>query len=302
MPPPTALRTCRSLRERPSRPGSSSSMRRTADARKGSGEIAAEKRLKPLRRRRAEGSPGVRGERELLWRDRLLQGSERLDLDLGLTPEELGRLHQEERAVCVHRLAAEPVEDLQELELVVEIVLEPQDDAVERRRMGEPAVARLQIGRNLLPLAPAPVRQILGADRGQLGERASRRHRPLMQHVAPRQHLCARNRAAKQFAGRIAIGDDEVRTAISRGRGRAPRPGRAATRRRAACPSARTRRSACRRADTNSRRCAASAARSARRGAWRWRSCSPRGRRRGCGRREDKASAISIRPATRSGT
>lgn len=66
-------------------------------------------------------------------------------------------------------------------------------------------------------------------------------------------------------------------------RDRSARPDPAARRPPAGFPSARKRRSGCRRGDTSRPRSGATSEKAAKPGAWRSRSCNPRGKRRGCG-------------------
>src|SRR5262249_10026134 len=116
-----------------------------------------------LRRRRAERAPRLRRKSELFAGDRLLSDSERFDLLLTLPPKEIRRLHQQQCAI-LFLVAAEPIEDLKELELVIEIVLEPQHHAAEIVRPCEPAIACLEICGDLLAFSPTPIREVLGAD------------------------------------------------------------------------------------------------------------------------------------------
>jgi hypothetical protein len=99
-----------------------------------------------------------------------------------LPAEKLRGLHQEKIAAF---RAAEPIENLQELELVIEVMLEPQHHAVEGVGASKPAIARLEIGGDLLAVSPPAIGEILGTDCGQLGKRRGERDRVLMQHVAP---------------------------------------------------------------------------------------------------------------------
>ncbi len=115
-------------------------------------------------------------------------------------------------------MRGEPVEDLEELELIVEIVLEPQHYAIELGAHGEPAVARRELVLDGVEIAAAGAREIFDTNGRQLFRRRRDRHRPFMQHVAPGQHLGARQRAAKHLASGIAVGDDEI------GRDDHPRP------------------------------------------------------------------------------
>jgi hypothetical protein len=107
---------------------------------------------------------------------------------LGRLPaEEVRGLHQKQEPIA--RVLAEPIEDLQELELIEQIVLKPQHHPVEARHMHKSTIARRQVRFDPRKLAPAPAGKIARANGRQLSEVVRQRHRPVMQHVPPREHL-----------------------------------------------------------------------------------------------------------------
>ncbi len=240
-----------------------------AGRKKGRADVSSFEQPRPgFRRRLTQGRPGALGEIELGLRDRP-RGRRKVGNRFRLqAPDIVIHLDQQQRAGS-SRMIGEPVEHLKQLELIVEIVLEPQHHAVELGAHGKPPIARRELELDGPDLAAAGAGQILDAAGGQVFERLGERDGAFMQHVAPRQDLGARQRAAKQFAGRVAVGDDEIGH-FTRGRDRAPHLDRESTPPRAASHTARTRRWECRRADTNSRRCEARPARPDRRSACRW--------------------------------
>ncbi len=102
-------------------------------------------------------------------------------------------------------------EHVEELELVVEVVLEPEHhlEAV-AERLEQLPVAPLERGEQRLPAAPAAVGEEAGARPQQLLPR-QRRHRPLVEHVLPGQHGAAERGLPQRVAGAFAVGDVEER-------------------------------------------------------------------------------------------
>ena len=79
-------------------------------------------------------------------------------------------------------------EHVEELELVVEVVLEPEHHLeVVAERLEQLPVAPLERGEQRLPAAPAALGEEAGARPQQLLP-WQRRHRPLVEHVLPGQH------------------------------------------------------------------------------------------------------------------
>ena len=102
-------------------------------------------------------------------------------------------------------------EHVEELELVVEVVLEPEHHLeVVAERLEELPVAPLERGEQRLPAAPAAVGEEAGACAQQLLP-WQRRHRPLVEHVLPGQHGTAERGLPQGVAGALAVGDVEER-------------------------------------------------------------------------------------------
>ena len=119
-------------------------------------------------------------------------------------------------------------ERVDQLELVVEVVLEPEHhlEAV-AERLEQLPVAPLERGEQRLPAAPAA----LGEEAGACAEQLlpwQRRHRPFVEHVLPGQHRAAEHGLAERVAGALAVRD------VEEGRPRRRRPAAAGEVRRAA--------------------------------------------------------------------
>lgn len=88
-------------------------------------------------------------------------------------------------------MAREPVEDLDQLELIVKIVLEPKYHFIRFSKPGQHAIAPLQAGKRF---GFGPVAQLCKesrSNRPHLVERKPRRNRTLVQHVLPGKDLPA---------------------------------------------------------------------------------------------------------------
>ena len=102
-------------------------------------------------------------------------------------------------------------EHVEELELVVEVVLEPEHHLqVVAERLEQLPVAPLERGEQRLPASPAAVGEEAGAGLQQLLAR-QRRHRPLVEHVLPGQHGAAECGLPERIAGAFAVRDVEER-------------------------------------------------------------------------------------------
>ncbi len=102
-------------------------------------------------------------------------------------------------------------ERVDQLELVVEVVLEPEHDLeLIAERVEQPPVAPLQRREELLLSAPAAVGEEPGACAEQLAP-WQRRHRSLVQHVLPGQDDTAKRRLPERVAGALAVRDVEQR-------------------------------------------------------------------------------------------
>ena len=105
--------------------------------------------------------------------------------------------------------AGEEGENLDELELVVEVVLEPQFDALEIAVGAQGGIALGELGGDLGRVDAEAVGEI-GDPRGRARHRGGRRDRPLVQHVAPRQDGAVAAGKPEEFGGAVAVGEDQV--------------------------------------------------------------------------------------------
>jgi len=114
-------------------------------------------------------------------------------------PRDPSRLDQLERRI------AGQVQRLQELQLVVEVVLEPEHHArVRFQRLLEEPVAPLERLQQRPLRSPAAVAQEPRPHCPQLG-RWHVRHRPLVEHVLPREHRAAKRCLPQRVAGALAV-------------------------------------------------------------------------------------------------
>ena len=150
--------------------------------------VRGQQRFDRLRPGRADRLPGELRERDLVAAHRRAAGPE---------GAELGGLHLAEEAVGEDRLdrvgaAVDGVEDLDELQLVVEVVLEPDhDDLVAGERGAQARVAGAHVGLDRVRVAPAAGGEEPGAHGAKLVGVEVGGHRPLVQGVAPRDHVAA---------------------------------------------------------------------------------------------------------------
>jgi hypothetical protein len=108
------------------------------------------------------------------------------------------------------RLKAHRIElrqNLQQLQLVVQIVLEPQNDLGEFRRPPQGRVARSKVVEQLDRIARPARSQILPAHAAELIERCTGRYRALVQYVAPWQVRADNPSLCEEINHRVAIGD-----------------------------------------------------------------------------------------------
>lgn len=120
-------------------------------------EIAVKEIVPRLRPRPTKGLPCFAGKHELLIRDRALEALEGGKAVGRLPAQKVRGLHQEQRAL-VKPVMVEPIEDLEKLQLIVEIVLEPQGDPAEGGGMGKPTITGLETVGELAHLSPASAR------------------------------------------------------------------------------------------------------------------------------------------------
>ena len=160
-----------------------------------------------LRARRGKVGPDAGGQRQIGRRHGPCPLSKAEDGVGGLRAEKVVGLDQHKAvARC---LAGEVSQHLDELELVVEVVLEPQLDGVEIAVGAETGVALGEFGRNLGLINPETAGKIgdpLGRHRGEfrVGDR------PLVQHVAPRQKGRLAAGQPQKLHRVVAVGDDQV--------------------------------------------------------------------------------------------
>ena len=83
----------------------------------------------------------------------------------------------------------EPVENLDELELVVEVGLVPEHELFVRRGLLQDPIALRQVRERLLVLRPARVGKEAGASLAKLLVGEAGRDGALVQHVTPREHV-----------------------------------------------------------------------------------------------------------------
>ena len=179
------------------------------------GELGSEERLDRARIGRAEGVPDLDGALEGLGLDRPPQRPEGLELGRVQLAEpgepwptlEAIDADQPQRADGNAGLGDER-EHLDELELVVEVVLEPEDDVVARgERADECRVACLELTVD---------RRLVAAERRQEARSgatdvvvAARRYGAFVQRVAPGEHGAVESRRAQSAGGRVPVRDVE---------------------------------------------------------------------------------------------
>ncbi|MDX6506890.1 MAG: hypothetical protein QOG06_1534 [Gaiellaceae bacterium] len=115
--------------------------------------------------------------------------------------------------VCLDQLQAcvGERERLEQLQLIVEVVLEPEDDLPARReRLLEEPVAPLERLEQRPLRAPAALAQEACAHSAQLG-RPNRGHGTLVQDVLPREHRAAERRLPQGVARALPVGDVQQR-------------------------------------------------------------------------------------------
>jgi hypothetical protein len=115
------------------------------------------------------------------------------------------------------RVPAERVEHLKQLELVAEILLEPEHDLFARPGGRQHGVAGLESAAQLDRIAPAFGGQELRPLQRQRPQRKPGPHWPLVERVAPRQDLTLDPGRRQPTGGFVAVGDvQEARLAHRR--------------------------------------------------------------------------------------
>ncbi|WP_261403191.1 hypothetical protein [Chenggangzhangella methanolivorans] len=168
----------------------------------GLGEIG-----EPMGGRRSERLPSLAREALLLVRHRRGRLGEAPHRVRSLMAEIVVGLDEMEPLETI--FTAEEVEDLQQLQLVVEVVLEPDLDSLEARMPANGGVARPEFGRDLLGSEPEVGGNESRADRRQTFEAAHRRHRAVMQDVAPGEDPAGDAGCLQPGDCRVAVRDDQ---------------------------------------------------------------------------------------------
>ncbi len=104
----------------------------------------------------------------------------------------------------------EAVEHLDELQLVVEVVLEPQRDFIMRKRIAEFLVSLPERGLDVRKRTPSSLGNESRALLRELRERKAGAHRPFVKNVLPGQHFTG-ELPQKKSGGDVAVGDVQQR-------------------------------------------------------------------------------------------
>jgi len=99
------------------------------------------------------------------------------------------------------------VQHLDELQLVVQIVLEPEHQFVLFARGFERGVATLEVGQHARVLVPAAIRDEARPDFPQPTRVGAARHGPVVQHVAPRKQAARDAGVRNDVDGGVTVGD-----------------------------------------------------------------------------------------------
>src|SRR5205085_4811359 len=107
-------------------------------------------------------------------------------------------------------------EHVEELQLVVQVVLEPQHDRqAVAQRIDQPPVPPLERRENRGAAPPPALREERGTDLQQPLPRY-RGNRPFVENVLPREDRAAERRLPQRVAGALAVGDVQKRRARQR--------------------------------------------------------------------------------------
>src|SRR5262249_21627007 len=111
--------------------------------------------------------------------------------------------------VQTRRLSREPIENLEELKLVVEIVLEPEHDLLMLPKCGHGFIPPPKLGNHLLVGAPTAILDEPGTDLTEFVSAQRRRNRSLVERVAPRQDGSHQTARRDPFGRTVAVRDVE---------------------------------------------------------------------------------------------
>src|SRR5271166_1173321 len=139
-----------------------------------------------LRRFRPKAAPGKPRQLKLSVRDRLHQVQMRFQRPR-LFPAEIISGLDERHAVAA--LIREKIKELDQLQLVVKIVLEPEKHASKLAVAADHGISRAKCGAQFLLGQPSSLREELCPDGGQFFERERRRNRAFVKNIAPGQDL-----------------------------------------------------------------------------------------------------------------
>ena len=175
----------------------------------------ASKRNDRARIGRAERRPCASGQCELFRQDRPARLEERTDL-LGLelaealegrAPGERADTDQRRRArTLLPRRAADAVEQLDQVELIEEVVLEPEHELVVARDVVDRGAPTLELGDHVAD-AVCRIGEVTSAHRDQLAIRRTLRHRPIVERIGPDRTRAGQPGALDQRRGRRPVGD-----------------------------------------------------------------------------------------------
>src|SRR5262249_5977245 len=112
-------------------------------------------------------------------------------------------------------IAAEPVQDLEQLQLIIEIVLKPENDFLMFRGVFKYLIARGKTSAELFIVARAKAGKRLRPDIGKLAQRRGLGNRTVMQYVAPGKVRARKSDLPEGTNDRISVGDMQHRKRLS---------------------------------------------------------------------------------------
>lgn len=215
-PSTSAVNTCSSVRVRPiSVGGKSSQCRRRAAAGKGS-TAATDPVRSPIRPGLGAANPSQARDASARWSGvtgtrrepgAQLIGRERAETDEGVESWIVVDADQRERWYrfnCCH-----PVEDLDELKLIVEVVFEPENDLACTPQLVKSPVSRLEVGQDTTVGCPAAACHPAHSHRSQRRRREPSGHRAFTEYVVPADDLSGTRRLDQRGSDDVAVRDVE---------------------------------------------------------------------------------------------